>query len=196
MTTKIQSFASNYGKKTTKCYSTKCSKLRKFAPLNFFQKSFQWVSLFPKSFSPLIKNQLVHHTSLTRKHFWIQNRQHPYVSYLSSLEEMSKPTSAFSVLPFHTLALLTFLRRQDRDGPSVSRKELTLLAFPLAVPRLYAICCKTSPYCNPYTSGNGFYEVFGIGKEFQSSWDHIGDKGFLILYPESWKRSRHSYFRY
>ena len=126
----------------------------------FFSKKFSVSITFSKSFSPLIKNQAVHHTSLTKKHFSIQNRQHLYVFCLSSLQERNKPTSVFSVLPFHILALPTSLRRRDKDGPSVSRKGLNLLAFPLAVPRLYAICCKTSPYCNPYTSGNGFYEVF------------------------------------
>jgi hypothetical protein len=35
---------------------------------------------------------------------------------------MSRPTSAFSVLPFHILALPTSLRTQDKDGPSVLRR--------------------------------------------------------------------------
>jgi hypothetical protein len=114
MTTQIQSFASNYGKMTTKCFSTKCFKLRKITEIcycQFFQKSFPMSIIFSKSFSLLIRNQSVHHTSLTRKHFWIQSKLRPSVSYLLPIKKRID-SSVFFVLLSHLLALLTFLHRE------------------------------------------------------------------------------------
>ena len=77
----------------------------------FFSKKFSVSITFSKSFSPLIKNQLVHHTSLTRKHFWIQSKLRPSVSYLLPIKKRID-SSVFSVFLSHLLALLTFLHRE------------------------------------------------------------------------------------